>query len=193
MDETQTLAVFALRELLRTDRNERARSCHETTGPHSHESGRTDEAPSIDMPANLHRRYNRACTAAEKIMVAVVFGLHRTADSGAREVMSGDETEPYRHFQEHLEAVIRATPVETRPLLDLEKLRASFEFGPSQREPTVVVSPVRYAQSLLRRIEQLVGELKEIVERGEAVADDIEHVRSIAERLLAIASPRAAP
>ena len=99
--------------------------------------------------------------------------------------MSGDETEPYRHFdtegrvdQEHLEAVIRATPVETRPLLDLEKLRASFEFGPSQREPTAVVSPARYAQSLLRRIEQLVGELKEIVERGEAVADDIEHVRS---------------
>jgi hypothetical protein len=30
-----------------------------------------------------------------------------------------------------------------------------------------VVSPVRYAQSLLRRIEQLAGELKEIVERGE--------------------------
>ena len=42
-----------------------------------------------------------------------------------------------------------STPVETRPLLDLEKLRASFESGPSQREPTVVVSPVRYAQSLL--------------------------------------------
>jgi hypothetical protein len=65
--------------------------------------------------------------------------------------MSGDETEPYRHFdtegrvdQEYLEAAIRATPVETRPLLDLEKLRASFEFGPSQREPTAVVSPVRY-------------------------------------------------
>jgi hypothetical protein len=80
--------------------------------------------------------------------------------------MSGDETEPCRHFdtegrvdQEHLEAAIRATPVETRPLLDLEKLRASFEFGPSQREPTAVVSPVRYARGLLRRIEQLVGEL----------------------------------
>jgi hypothetical protein len=95
--------------------------------------------------------------------------------------------------QEHLEAAIRATPAATRPLLDLEKLRASFELGPSQREPTAVVSPVRYAQSLLRRIEQLVGELKEIVERGEAVADDIEHVRSIAERLLATASPRAPP
>ena len=114
--------------------------------------------------------------------------------------MSGEETEPYRHFdtegrldQEHLEAAIRATPVETRPLLDLEKLRASFELGPSQREPTAVVSPVRYAQSLLLRIEQLVGELKEIVERGEAVADDIEHVRSIAERLLATTSPRAPP
>jgi hypothetical protein len=112
--------------------------------------------------------------------------------------MSGDDTEPYWHFdtegrgdQELLEAVIRATPVKTRPLLDLEKLRASFESGPSRREPTIVVSPVRYAQSLLRRIEQLAGELKEIVERGEAVADDIEHVRSIAERLLAIASPRA--
>ena len=112
--------------------------------------------------------------------------------------MSGDETEPYRHFdtegrvdQEPLEAVKRATPVKTRPLLDLEKLRASFESGPSRREPIIVVSPVRYAQSLLRRIEQLAGELKEIVERGEAVADDIEHVRSIAERLLAIASPRA--
>jgi hypothetical protein len=104
--------------------------------------------------------------------------------------MSGDETEPYRHF-EHLEAVIRATPVETRPLLDLEKLRASFELGPSRHEPTVADSPVRYAQSLLRRIEQLVGELKETVERGEAVADDIEHVRSIAERLLAIPLPRA--
>jgi hypothetical protein len=152
------------------------------------------------MPANVHRRFKRAYTAAEKVMVAVVFGLHRTADSGAREVMSGDETEPYRHFdtegrvdQEYLEAAIRATPVETRPLLDLEKLRASFEFGPSQREPTAVVSPVRYAQNLLRRIEQLVGELKEIAERGEAVADDIEHVRSIAERLFAIASPRAPP
>jgi hypothetical protein len=97
--------------------------------------------------------------------------------------MSGDETEPHRHFdtdvrvdQEHLEAVIQATPVETRPLLDLAKLRAylaklraylaklraSFEFGPSQREPTALVSPARYAQSLLRRIEQLAGELKEI-------------------------------
>jgi len=85
--------------------------------------------------------------------------------------MSGDESEPDRHFdtqgrvdQEHLGAVMRATPVEARPLLDLEKLRASFEFGLSPREPTAVVSPVRYAQSLLRRIEQLVGELKEIVE-----------------------------
>ena len=56
--------------------------------------------------------------------------------------------------------------MKTRPLLDLEKLRASFESGPSRREPTIVVSPVRYAQSLLRRIEQLAGELKEIVERG---------------------------
>jgi hypothetical protein len=100
------------------------------------------------------------------------------ADSGAREVMSGNETEPYKHFdtggrvdQEHPEVVVRATPVETRPFLDLEKLRtyleklrayleklrASFEFGPSQREPTAVVSPVRYAQSLLRRIEQPPG------------------------------------
>jgi hypothetical protein len=41
----------------------------------------------------------------------------------------------------------------TRPLLDLEKLRASFEFSLSQREPTAVVSPGRYAQSPLRRIE----------------------------------------
>jgi hypothetical protein len=106
--------------------------------------------------------------------------------------MSGDETEPYRHFDTEGrddQEIIRATPVETRPLLDLEKLRASFESGPSRREP--IVSPVRYAQSLLRRIEQLAGELKEIVERGEAVTDDIEHVRNIAERLLAIASPRA--
>ena len=117
------------------------------------------------------------------------------ADSGASKVMSGDETEPYRHFdtlgrvdQEHLGAVMRATPVEARPLLDLEKLRASFEFGLSPREPTAVVSHVRYAQSLLRRIEQLVGELKEIVEHGEAVAGDIAHIRIIAERLLAIAS-----
>jgi hypothetical protein len=61
-----------------------------------------------------------------------------------------------------------------RPLLDLkkliraylEKLRASFEFGPSQGEPTAIVSPVRYAQSLLRRIEQLARELKEIVSRA---------------------------
>jgi hypothetical protein len=129
-------------------------------------------------------------------MVAEVLAFIERRTAELREVMSGDETEPYRHFdtegrddQEHLEAVIRATPVETRPLLDLEKLRASFESGPSRREP--IVSPVRYAQSLLRRIEQLVEELKEIVERGEAVADDIEHVRNIAERLLAIASPRA--
>ena len=50
------------------------------------------------------------------------------------------------------------------------EVRASFEFRPSQREPTAVVSPVRYAQSLLRRIEQLVGQLMEIVERGAAVA-----------------------
>jgi hypothetical protein len=110
--------------------------------------------------------------------------------------MSNDETEPYRHFgvdREHLEAAIRATPVETRPLLDLEKLRASFEFGPSQREPTAVVSPVRYAQSLLRRIEQLVGELKEIVEHGVAVADDIEHVRSIADRLASLRAPPPGP
>jgi hypothetical protein len=33
------------------------------------------------MPANVHRRFKRACTAAEKVMVAVVFGLHRTADA----------------------------------------------------------------------------------------------------------------
>ena len=50
------------------------------------------------------------------------------------------------------------------------EVRASFEFRPSQREPTAVVSPVRYAQSLLRRIEQLVEQLTEIVERGAAVA-----------------------
>jgi hypothetical protein len=98
--------------------------------------------------------------------------------------MSGDETEPYRHFdtegrvdQEHLEAVVRATPVKTQPLLDLAKLRAhlkaylaklraSFEFGPSQGEPTALVSPVRYAQSLLRRIEQLARELEEIASRA---------------------------
>jgi hypothetical protein len=60
-----------------------------------------------------------------------------------------------------------------------------------QRNGANTARPVRYAQSLLRRIEQLAGELKKIVERGEAVADDIDHVRSIAERLLAIASPRA--
>ena len=61
-----------------------------------------------------------------------------------------------------------------RPLLDLkkliraylEKLRASFEVGPSQGEPTAVVSPVRYVQSLLRRIEQLARELKEIALRA---------------------------
>jgi dienelactone hydrolase len=50
--------------------------------------------------------------------------------------MSGDDTEG-RVDQEPLEAVIRATPVKTRPLLDLEKLRASFESGPSRREPTI--------------------------------------------------------
>jgi hypothetical protein len=127
-------------------------------------------------------------------MVAEVLAFIERRTAELREVMSGDETEWHfdtegRDDQEHLEAAIRATPVETRPLLDLEKLRASFESGPSRREP--IVSPVRYAQSLLRRIEQLVEELKEIVERGEAVADDIEHVRNIAERLLAIASPRA--
>ena len=47
--------------------------------------------------------------------------------------MSGDETEPYRHFDTEGrddQEIIRATPVETRPLLDLEKLRASFESGP---------------------------------------------------------------
>jgi hypothetical protein len=111
-------------------------------------------------------------------------GLHRTADSGAGEVMSGDETESYRHFdtegrdQEHLEAVVRATSVKTRPLLDLEKLRAyleklrtSFEFGPSQPNPTAVVSPVRCAQSLLRRIEQLARELKEIASRAGTKSD----------------------
>jgi hypothetical protein len=37
---------------------------------------------SIDMPANLHRRFKRACTAAEKVMVAVVlvFIERRTAE-----------------------------------------------------------------------------------------------------------------
>ena len=94
--------------------------------------------------------------------------------------MSGDETEPCRPFdtegradQEHPEAIVRATPMKTRPLFDLEKLRiyleklrASFEFGPTQGEPTAVVSPVRYAQSLLRRIEQLARELKEIASRA---------------------------
>jgi hypothetical protein len=58
--------------------------------------------------------------------------------------MSGDETEPYRHFDTEGrddQEIIPATPVETRPLLDLEKLRASFESGPSRREP--IVSPVR--------------------------------------------------
>jgi hypothetical protein len=44
----------------------------------------------------------------------------------------GDETEPWRPFdtegradQEHPEAIVRATPVKTRPLFDLEKLRIS--------------------------------------------------------------------
>ena len=92
----------------------------------------------------------------------------------------GDETEPCRPFdtegrtdQEHPEAIVRATPVKTRPLFDLEKLRiyleklrASFKLGPSQGEPTAIVSPVRYAQSLLRRIEQLARELKEIASRA---------------------------
>jgi len=71
----------------------------------------------------------------------------------------GDETEPCRPFdtggradQEHPEAIVRATPV--------------FKFGPSQGEPTAIVSPVRYAQSLLRRIEQLARELKEIASRA---------------------------
>src|SRR5215831_15016627 len=73
-----------------------------------------------------------------------------------------------RADREHPEAIVRATPVKTRPLFDLEKLRiyleklrASFKFGPSQGEPTAIVSPVRYAQSLLRRIEQLARELKD--------------------------------
>jgi hypothetical protein len=91
-----------------------------------------------------------------------------------------DETEPCRPFdtegradQEHPEAIVRATPVKTRPLFDLEKLRiyleklrASFKFGPSQGEPTAIVSPVRYAQSVLRRIEQLAREMKEIASRA---------------------------
>jgi chromosome segregation ATPase len=79
----------------------------------------------------------------------------------------GDETELCRPFdtegradEEHPEAIVRATPVKTRPLFDLEKLRiyleklrASFKFGPSP-------------QSLLRRIEQLARELKEIASRA---------------------------
>jgi formylmethanofuran dehydrogenase subunit B len=37
---------------------------------------------SIDMPVNLHRRFKRACTAAEKVMVAEVpaFIERRTAE-----------------------------------------------------------------------------------------------------------------
>ena len=64
--------------------------------------------------------------------------------------------------------------MKTRPPLDLGKLRAPFEFGLSQREPSVV-SPFAARRALLRRIEQLVGQLTEIVERGSAVAGDIAH------------------
>ena len=83
---------------------------HDIKKPQAHtESGRTDEAPfyrharqcASAVQAALHRGgqgYRRRSP-----------GLHQTADSGAREVMSGDETEPDRHFdtqgrvdQEHL-------------------------------------------------------------------------------------------
>ena len=69
----------------------------------------------------------------------------------------GDETEPCRPFdtegrtdQEHPEAIVRATPVKTRPLFDLEKLRiyreklrASFKFGLPRR-----ANRRRFARSL---------------------------------------------
>jgi hypothetical protein len=106
-----------------------------------------------------------------------------TPDSKTTPAASGGNVDPTIAYatrwagearQEHPEAIVRATPVKTRPLLDLkeliraylEKLRASFEFGPSQGEPTAIVSSVRYVQSLLLRIEQLARELKEIASRA---------------------------
>ena len=83
MDETQTLAVFASRELL--DDPTATNEFVAATEPRAHIRTKVAEPMkrlSIDMPVNLHRRFKRACTAAEKVMVAEVpaFIERRTAE-----------------------------------------------------------------------------------------------------------------
>jgi hypothetical protein len=83
MDETQTLAIFALRKML--DDPTATNELVAATKPQAHIHKKVAEPMkrlSIDMIANLHRRFKHACTPAEKVMVAEVaaFIERRTAE-----------------------------------------------------------------------------------------------------------------
>ena len=75
--------MFALRELL--DDPTATNELVAATKPQAHIHTKLAEPMkrlSVDMPANLHRRFKRACTAAEKVMVAEVLAFieQRTAE-----------------------------------------------------------------------------------------------------------------